>query len=79
MKKNTLLLLILDGFGHKDEAEYNAISQANTPNWDLLRKNYPNTLIDASESYVGLPEGQMGNSEVGHLCIGAGRVISQDL
>ncbi|MDC1109455.1 2,3-bisphosphoglycerate-independent phosphoglycerate mutase [Methylophilaceae bacterium] len=79
MKKNTLLLLILDGFGHKDETEYNAISQANTPNWDLLRKNYPNTLIDASESYVGLPEGQMGNSEVGHLCIGAGRVISQDL
>ena len=79
MKKNTLLLLILDGFGHRDESEYNSISQANTPNWDNLQKEYPNTLIDASESFVGLPEGQMGNSEVGHLCIGAGRVINQDL
>ncbi|MDB4096551.1 2,3-bisphosphoglycerate-independent phosphoglycerate mutase [Methylophilaceae bacterium] len=79
MKKNTLLLLILDGFGHSNDKEYNAIFSANTPNWDHLLKTYPNSLINASESFVGLPEGQMGNSEVGHLCIGAGRVIDQDL
>ncbi len=79
MKKNTLLLLILDGFGHSNNKEYNAITSANTPNWDHLLKTYPNSLINASESFVGLPEGQMGNSEVGHLCIGAGRVIDQDL
>ena len=79
MKKNTLLLLILDGFGHSSDKEYNAIFSANTPNWDHLLKTYPNSLINASESFVGLPEGQMGNSEVGHLCIGAGRVIDQDL
>ena len=79
MKKNTLLLLILDGFGHSNNKEYNAISSANTPNWDHLLKTYPNSLINASESFVGLPKGQMGNSEVGHLCIGAGRVINQDL
>ena len=79
MKKNTLLLLILDGFGHSNDKEYNAITSAKTPSWDHLIKTYPNSLINASESYVGLPEGQMGNSEVGHLCIGAGRVIDQDL
>ena len=79
MKKNTLLLLILDGFGHSNDKEYNAIFSANTPNWDHLLETYPNSLINASESFVGLPEGQMGNSEVGHLCIGAGRVIDQDL
>ena len=79
MKKNTLLLLILDGFGHSSDKEYNAIFSANTPNWDHLLKTYPNSLINASESFVGLPKGQMGNSEVGHLCIGAGRVIDQDL
>ena len=79
MKKNTLLLLILDGFGHSNNNEYNAITSANTPNLDHLLKTYPNSLINASESFVGLPKGQMGNSEVGHLCIGAGRVIDQDL
>ena len=79
MKKNTLLLLILDGFGHSNNKEYNAITSANTPNLDHLLKTYPNSLINASESFVGLPKGQMGNSEVGHLCIGAGRVIDQDL
>ena len=79
MQKNPILLLILDGFGHSDELENNAISDASTPNLDMLLKNYPNSLINASESHVGLPKGQMGNSEVGHLNIGAGRVISQDL
>jgi len=79
MQKNPIVLLILDGFGHSDDQEYNAIAKAKTPNLDSLFKEYPNTLINASESYVGLPSGQMGNSEVGHLNIGAGRVIHQDI
>jgi 2,3-bisphosphoglycerate-independent phosphoglycerate mutase len=79
MQKNSIVLLILDGFGHSDDQEYNAIAKAKTPNLDSLFKEYPNTLINASESYVGLPSGQMGNSEVGHLNIGAGRVIQQDI
>ncbi len=79
MQKNPILLLILDGFGHSDEPQDNAISMANTPNWDMLLKKYPYTLINASESHVGLPKGQMGNSEVGHLNIGAGRIVYQDL
>ncbi|GBG15433.1 2,3-bisphosphoglycerate-independent phosphoglycerate mutase [Novimethylophilus kurashikiensis] len=73
-----ILLLILDGFGYSDEAADNAIAAASTPNWDALWNNYPHTLINASEHSVGLPAGQMGNSEVGHLNIGAGRVIYQD-
>ncbi|MDB4040295.1 2,3-bisphosphoglycerate-independent phosphoglycerate mutase [Methylophilaceae bacterium] len=79
MQKKPIVLLILDGFGHSDNHEFNAISKANTPNWDSLNKKYLNTLINASESYVGLPSGQMGNSEVGHLNIGSGRVIHQDI
>ena len=79
MKKTPIVLVILDGFGHSNDNEHNAIAKAKTPNWDALNKKYPNTLINASESYVGLPSGQMGNSEVGHLNIGAGRVIHQDI
>ena len=71
-------LLILDGFGYREEASDNAIVQANKPNWDSLWKQFPHTLIVASEHFVGLPDGQMGNSEVGHLNIGAGRVVFQD-
>ena len=71
-------LLILDGFGYREETTDNAIAQAHKPNLDALWKAYPHTLINASEHYVGLPEGQMGNSEVGHLNIGAGRVVFQD-
>ncbi len=73
-----LVLLILDGFGARDNAPDNAISNADTPNWDRLLATYPHTTIDASERHVGLPGGQMGNSEVGHLNIGAGRVVYQD-
>ncbi len=73
-----IILLILDGFGHREEATENAVLQARTPNLDALKKRYPNTLINASEHYVGLPDGQMGNSEVGHLNIGAGRIVFQD-
>jgi 2,3-bisphosphoglycerate-independent phosphoglycerate mutase len=73
-----VVLLILDGFGHREDVTENAVLQARTPNLDALKKNYPNTLINASERYVGLPDGQMGNSEVGHLNIGAGRIVFQD-
>ncbi len=73
-----VLLIILDGFGHRDPAPDNAIELADTPNWDRLWADFPRTLIDASELHVGLPAGQMGNSEVGHLNIGAGRVVYQD-
>jgi 2,3-bisphosphoglycerate-independent phosphoglycerate mutase len=72
------VLLILDGFGCRDDAPDNAITRADTPNWRRLLATCPHTTIDASELRVGLPEGQMGNSEVGHLNIGAGRVVYQD-
>ena len=74
-----VLLLILDGFGYREETESNAIIAAHKPNWDALWREYPHTLINASEKFVGLPSNQMGNSEVGHLNIGAGRVVYQDL
>ena len=74
-----VLLLILDGFGYREEADFNAIAQAKKPNWDRLWREYPHTLIKTSSLDVGLPHGQMGNSEVGHLNIGAGRVVYQDL
>jgi len=76
--QNTKLLLILDGWGYSSNAANNAIALANTPNWELLLQNYPNTLIGTSGESVGLPDGQMGNSEVGHLTIGSGRIIEQD-
>ncbi|MDG2253241.1 MAG: 2,3-bisphosphoglycerate-independent phosphoglycerate mutase [Methylophilaceae bacterium] len=79
MQNNQVVLVILDGFGHNEDKKYNAVLQANTPNIDELKKTYPHTLINASESAVGLPVGQMGNSEVGHLSIGSGRIIPQDL
>lgn len=74
-----ILLLILDGWGYRAEKEHNAIALANTPHWDHLLQSYPHTLLDASGLAVGLPAGQMGNSEVGHLTMGAGRVHYQDL
>ncbi len=79
MKLTPVLLLILDGFGYREETESNAIAAAHKPNWDKLWREYPHTLINASEKFVGLPSKQMGNSEVGHLNIGAGRVVYQDL
>jgi len=78
MKKPTLLM-ILDGFGHREQEHGNAIKAARTPNLDRLRALYPSTLIGASGMDVGLPDGQMGNSEVGHLNIGAGRIVYQKL
>ncbi|MCF6765197.1 2,3-bisphosphoglycerate-independent phosphoglycerate mutase [Thiotrichales bacterium 19S3-7] len=71
--------MILDGWGYRKENQDNAINQANTPNWDRLWQTNVHTLLDASGEVVGLPKGQMGNSEVGHVTIGAGRVIYQEL
>ena len=71
-------LIILDGFGISKEKFGNAITSAGTPNLDKLIRMYPNTTLKASGNAVGLPEGQMGNSEVGHLPLGGGRVILQD-
>ncbi|OAG28701.1 2,3-bisphosphoglycerate-independent phosphoglycerate mutase [Thermodesulfatator autotrophicus] len=79
MKANKLLLIILDGWGYREEIEGNAIRLAGTPNLDALKETYPFTLLKCSGEAVGLPEGQMGNSEVGHLNIGAGRIVYQDL
>lgn len=79
MKITPVLLIILDGFGYSEDIDYNAIAHAHKPNWDRLWRDYPHTLISTSESSVGLPKGQMGNSEVGHLNIGAGRVVYQEL
>lgn len=72
-------LIILDGWGHREETEHNAIAQANTPNFDKYMAENPNTLISTSGLDVGLPSGQMGNSEVGHMNLGAGRVVYQEL
>jgi 2,3-bisphosphoglycerate-independent phosphoglycerate mutase len=72
-------LIVLDGWGYRPETEGNAIELANTPTWDSLWGRGPRTLLEASGLRVGLPEGQMGNSEVGHLNLGAGRVVMQDL
>jgi 2,3-bisphosphoglycerate-independent phosphoglycerate mutase len=72
-------LIVLDGWGYRPETDGNAIALANTPTWDSLWGRGPRTLLEASGLRVGLPEGQMGNSEVGHLNLGAGRVVMQDL
>lgn len=72
------VLVILDGFGHREDAEYNAVHHAKTPVLDRLLRGCPNGLVSGSGMDVGLPDGQMGNSEVGHMNLGAGRVVYQD-
>ena len=79
LPQSPVVLAILDGWGHRDEKSNNAIKSANTPIIDSLWHAYPHTLISASGADVGLPDGQMGNSEVGHLTIGSGRIIQQEL
>ncbi len=74
-----LILIILDGWGYRENPESNAILAAKTPHWDEWWRHYPHCLLQGSGHAVGLPEGQMGNSEVGHLTIGSGRIIQQDL
>ena len=75
----TTLLVVLDGWGHSEDARHNAIHAARTPNWDRWWRTAPHTLLSASGTDVGLPDGQMGNSEVGHMHLGAGRVVRQEL
>src|SRR6185369_12805696 len=77
--RTPLTLIILDGFGYRAEREGNAIAMAAMPYYDELREKYPHTLIQASGECVGLPRGVMGNSNVGHLCMGAGRVVRTDI
>ena len=79
MKKDLVLLCIMDGYGITDNVPGNAILAAKKPNLDKLFKEYPNTILGASGEDVGLPDGQMGNSEVGHANIGAGRIVYQSL
>lgn len=79
MHHKPLALIILDGWGYRKDSKRNAIAQAQTPFFDYLMKTYPHTLLNASEGFVGLPKGQIGNSEVGHMTMGSGRIIDLDL
>ncbi len=79
MKRRFVALIVLDGWGYREDKEANAVALASTPFFDRLWGEFPRTLINASEEWVGLPAGQMGNSEVGHLNLGAGRVVYQDI
>src|SRR6186997_3344665 len=74
-----IVLTVLDGWGYRADTKGNAIALARKPTYDKLLRDFPNTLIHTSGPYVGLPEGQMGNSEVGHMNMGAGRVIYMDV
>jgi 2,3-bisphosphoglycerate-independent phosphoglycerate mutase len=78
-RNKPLILTILDGWGYSAATQGNAIATARKPNYDMLLRSFPNTLVHTSGPYVGLPEGQMGNSEVGHLNMGAGRVVHMDV
>ncbi|MCI0407831.1 MAG: 2,3-bisphosphoglycerate-independent phosphoglycerate mutase, partial [Acidobacteria bacterium] len=74
-----LALIILDGWGHSERTEYNAVANADAPHLKEILAAYPRTFLQASGEAVGLPAGVIGNSEVGHICMGAGRVVYQDL
>ena len=78
-RPDPLVLCILDGWGERQNADDNAIAMAHAPVWHRLLTRWPHAHLEASEHFVGLPEGQMGNSEVGHTNIGAGRLVLQDL
>src|SRR5690242_16508693 len=77
--RQPVVLVVLDGWGYREARDGNAIELARTPVWHRLWERAPRTLLDASGLAVGLPPGQMGNSEVGHLNLGAGRIVPQDL
>ena len=79
VRPKPVVLLILDGWGHREDPTDNALAQARLPNWDALVRSAPHTLIHTEGRHVGLPDGQMGNSEVGHMNLGAGRIVYQDL
>src|SRR5580693_9607219 len=74
-----IVLTILDGWGYRADTRGNAIALARKPVYDALLREFPNTLLHASDHFVGLPDGQMGNSEVGHLNLGAGRIVHMDM
>ena len=76
---NKTLLIITDGIGHNSSEKFNAFASAKKPTYDYLFKNVPYSLIHTYGKFVGLPDGQMGNSEVGHMTIGSGRILYQDL
>ena len=78
LTRRPYILIVLDGWGYSDNTTYNAIHSAHKPNWDRLWEEYPHALINASGTDVGLPDSQMGNSEVGHMNIGAGRIVAQE-
>lgn len=78
-RRTPTVLIVLDGWGHREERNDNAIANADTPTWDRLWREAPHTLISGSGEDVGLPEGQMGNSEVGHMSLGSGRVVFQSI
>ena len=78
-RPNPIVLTVLDGWGYRAETKGNAIALARKPTYDELLKKFPNALIQTSGPHVGLPEGQMGNSEVGHMNIGAGRIVHMDI
>src|SRR5690606_35591457 len=77
-KKRPMVLIVLDGWGYSEATEHNAIYAAKSPVWDRLWDENPKTLISGSGMDVGLPDGQMGNSEVGHMTLGAGRILYQN-
>ena len=77
--KGPVVLCIMDGWGHRTDPAHNAVALANTPVFDKLWASCPHSFLAASGADVGLPDGQVGNSEVGHMNIGAGRVVQQDL
>ncbi len=79
MENNQIALIILDGWGHREDTQDNAIAEAKTPFFDSLLVRYPHAVLDASGEDVGLPSGQIGNSEIGHMTIGAGKIIDTDL
>ncbi len=79
MKNKQAMLIILDGWGYREDTAHNAVAAAKTPNFDALWNEFPHTLLEASGLAVGLPEGQMGNSEIGHTTIGAGKSVDTDL
>ena len=78
MNKKLVMLAILDGWGINEREDGNAVKLAKTPNLDAIMKQYPHTVMHTSGLNVGLPDGQMGTSEVGHMNIGAGRIVYQD-
>ena len=77
--KRPVVLCILDGWGYRPEKDFNAIETGDTPNWHKFIETCPHSFVETSGLNVGLPDGQMGNSEVGHTNLGAGRVVMQDL